>query len=87
LDETNSPRNRRGPHGEEALLQRRLEPWAARRLEDLILRSIEGAEPQSVSVALDGCKPLAKIARIVADRLTQSIAEDLKAVRKPRANG
>jgi DNA-binding transcriptional LysR family regulator len=42
------------------------------------------AEPQTVSVALDGRKPLSKIARIVADRLTHGIAEDLKAVRKAR---
>jgi DNA-binding transcriptional LysR family regulator len=45
----------------------------------------KGAEPQTVSVALDGRKPLSKIAKIVADRLTQSIAEDLKRVRKMRA--
>jgi DNA-binding transcriptional LysR family regulator len=45
----------------------------------------KGAEPQTVSVALDGRKPLSKIAKIVADRLTQSIAEDLKGVRKVRA--
>jgi DNA-binding transcriptional LysR family regulator len=45
----------------------------------------KGAEPQTVSVALDGRKPLSKIAKIVADRLTQSIAEDLKGVRKKRA--
>lgn len=44
----------------------------------------KGAEPQTVSVALDGRKPLSKIARIVADRLTASIAEDLKGVRKKR---
>jgi DNA-binding transcriptional LysR family regulator len=47
----------------------------------------KGAEPQTVSVALDGRKPLSKIAKIVADRLTQSIAEDLKGVRKARAGG
>jgi len=45
----------------------------------------KGAEPQTVSVALDGRKPLSKIAKIVADRLTQGIAEDLKGVRKLRA--
>jgi DNA-binding transcriptional LysR family regulator len=45
----------------------------------------KGAEPQTVSVALDGRKPLSKIAKIVADQLTQSIAEDLKGVRKARA--
>jgi DNA-binding transcriptional LysR family regulator len=45
----------------------------------------KGAEPQTVSVALDGRKPLSKIAKIVADRLVQSIAEDLKGVRKARA--
>jgi DNA-binding transcriptional LysR family regulator len=47
----------------------------------------KGAEPQTVSVALDGRKPLAKIARIVADRLTQSIAADLKGVREARGGG
>ncbi|MDB5517879.1 MAG: hypothetical protein JWQ17_4637 [Tardiphaga sp.] len=47
----------------------------------------KGAEPQTVSVALDGRKPLSKIAKIVADRLTQCIAEDLKGVRKARAGG
>jgi DNA-binding transcriptional LysR family regulator len=47
----------------------------------------KGAEPQTVSVSLDGRKPLSKIARIVADRLMQSIAEDLKGVRKVRAGG
>jgi DNA-binding transcriptional LysR family regulator len=45
----------------------------------------KGAEPQTVSVALDGRKPLSRIAKIVADQLAQSIAEDLKGVRKARA--
>jgi hypothetical protein len=40
-----------------------------------------------LNISLDGSKPLAKIARIVADRLTQSIAADLKGVREARANG
>jgi DNA-binding transcriptional LysR family regulator len=47
----------------------------------------KGAEPQTVSVALDGRKPLSRIAKIVADQLVQSIAEDLKGVRKARAAG
>ena len=45
----------------------------------------KGAEPQTVSIAVDGHKPLSKIAKIVADRLTLGIAEDLKVVRKARA--
>jgi DNA-binding transcriptional LysR family regulator len=45
----------------------------------------KGAEPQTVSVALDGRKPLSRIAKIVADQVAQSIAEDLKGVRKMRA--
>jgi hypothetical protein len=44
----------------------------------------KGAEPQTVSVALDGRKPLSRIARIVADRLMLGIPEDLKGVRKAR---
>jgi DNA-binding transcriptional LysR family regulator len=47
----------------------------------------KGAEPQTVSVALDGRKPLSRIAKIVADQLAQSIAEDLKGVRRVRAAG
>jgi hypothetical protein len=44
----------------------------------------KGAEPQTVSIALDGCKPLSRIARIVADRLMLGIADDLKGVRMAR---
>jgi DNA-binding transcriptional LysR family regulator len=47
----------------------------------------KGAEPQTVSVALDGRKPLSKIAKIVADQLTKDIAEDLEKVRKIRTTG
>jgi DNA-binding transcriptional LysR family regulator len=37
----------------------------------------KGAEPQTISVAIDGRKPLAKIARVVADQLARSMDEDL----------
>jgi DNA-binding transcriptional LysR family regulator len=45
----------------------------------------KGAEPQTVSIALDGRRPLSKIAKIVADQLTAGIVEDLKGVRGTRA--
>lgn len=41
-----------------------------------------GAEPQSVSVAIDGRKPLTRIGRIVADALIAHIAKSLKEVRR-----
>jgi DNA-binding transcriptional LysR family regulator len=37
----------------------------------------KGAEPQTISVAIDGRKPLSKIAKIVADQLAESMDEDL----------
>jgi DNA-binding transcriptional LysR family regulator len=44
----------------------------------------KGAEPQTVSIALDGRRPLSRIVKIVADQLTASIVEDLKGVRGAR---
>ena len=44
----------------------------------------KSAEPQKVSVALDGRKPLSKVARIVADQLAEEMDHDLEAVRKKR---
>jgi DNA-binding transcriptional LysR family regulator len=44
----------------------------------------KGADPQTVSVAIDGRKPLSKIAKIVADHLAQGMDEDLEAVRRKR---
>jgi len=40
----------------------------------------KGAEPQTISVAIDARKPLSKIARIVADQLAESMNEDLSRV-------
>jgi DNA-binding transcriptional LysR family regulator len=37
----------------------------------------KGAEPQTISVAIDGRKPLSKIAKIVADQLAERMDEDL----------
>jgi DNA-binding transcriptional LysR family regulator len=45
----------------------------------------KAAEPQTVSVAIDGRKPLTKIGRIVADMLMTSIRTSLEDVRKLRA--
>ena len=45
----------------------------------------QGAEPQTVSVVLDGRKPLSKIARIVAEHLAASMDDDLQKVRGLRA--
>ncbi len=45
----------------------------------------KSAEPQKVSVALDGRKPLSKVARIVADQLAEEMDHDLEQVRKKRA--
>jgi DNA-binding transcriptional LysR family regulator len=45
----------------------------------------KGAEPQTVSIALDGRRPLSRIAKIVADQLTGGIVEDLAGVRGTRA--
>jgi DNA-binding transcriptional LysR family regulator len=44
----------------------------------------KSAEPQKVSVALDGRKPLSKVAKIVADQLAEEMDRDLEAVRKKR---
>jgi DNA-binding transcriptional LysR family regulator len=45
----------------------------------------KGAEPQTVSIALDGRRPLSRIARIVAEQLCGAITADLKSVRGNRA--
>jgi DNA-binding transcriptional LysR family regulator len=45
----------------------------------------KSAEPQKVSVALDGRKPLSKVARIVADQLAEEMDHDLEQVRTKRA--
>lgn len=42
------------------------------------------AEPQSVSVAIDGRKPVSKVVKIVADALAEQMDEDLALVRKSR---
>jgi DNA-binding transcriptional LysR family regulator len=44
----------------------------------------KGAEPQTVSIALDGRRPLSRIAKIVADQLVAGIVEDLRGVRGSR---
>lgn len=44
----------------------------------------KGAEPQTVSVAIDGRKPLTRIGRIVADTLIANIQQSLEAVRRSR---
>lgn len=41
----------------------------------------KGAEPQTVSIAIDARKPLSRIARIVADMLTESIRQNLEEAR------
>lgn len=41
----------------------------------------KAAAPQTINVALDGRKPLSKVARIVADALAQQMDEDLTMVR------
>jgi DNA-binding transcriptional LysR family regulator len=41
----------------------------------------QGAEPQTVSVAIDGRKPLSKVAKIVADHLADSMEVQLAGVR------
>jgi DNA-binding transcriptional LysR family regulator len=45
----------------------------------------KSAEPQKVSVALDGRKPLSKVGRIVADQLAEEMDHDLEQARKMRA--
>ena len=40
----------------------------------------KGAEPQTISIAIDTRKPFSKIARIVADQLAESMDEDLSRV-------
>ena len=40
----------------------------------------KGAEPQTISLAIDGRMPLTKIAKIVADELAESMEEDLALV-------
>ena len=47
----------------------------------------KGAEPQTVSIAIDGRKPLSKIAKLVADEITGGIVDDLKSVRRSRTAG
>ena len=47
----------------------------------------KGAEPQTVSIAIDGRKPLSKIAKLVADEITGGIVDDLKSVRRTRTAG
>ena len=42
------------------------------------------AEPQKVSVALDGRKPLSKVVKIVADLLAEEMDQDLEMARKKR---
>jgi DNA-binding transcriptional LysR family regulator len=44
----------------------------------------KGADPQTVSVAIDGRKPLSKIAKIVADQLAKGMDDELESVRKKR---
>jgi DNA-binding transcriptional LysR family regulator len=41
-----------------------------------------GAEPQTVSLAIDGRKPLSKVARIVAEQLAQAMDDELQQVRE-----
>jgi DNA-binding transcriptional LysR family regulator len=41
----------------------------------------KSAEPQSISVAIDGRKPLSKIAKIVADQLSEDMDEELARVK------
>jgi DNA-binding transcriptional LysR family regulator len=47
----------------------------------------EGAEPQMVSIAIDGRKPLSKIAHIVADQFAQAIDAELTKVEARRRRG
>jgi DNA-binding transcriptional LysR family regulator len=47
----------------------------------------KGAEPQTVSIAIDGRKPLSKIAKLVADEIIGGIVDDLKSVRRTRTAG
>jgi DNA-binding transcriptional LysR family regulator len=42
----------------------------------------KGAEPQTVSIAIDARKPLSRISRIVADALTESIRQCLEEARR-----
>ena len=42
----------------------------------------KGAEPQTVSLAIDSRKPLSKIAKIVAEQLSQAMDDDLEQVRQ-----
>lgn len=45
----------------------------------------KSAEPQTVGVAIDGRKPLSKVAKIVADALAAQMDEDIAVVRRSRA--
>jgi hypothetical protein len=42
----------------------------------------KGAEPQTVSLASDSRKPLSKVAKIVAEQLSQAMDDDLEQVRQ-----
>jgi DNA-binding transcriptional LysR family regulator len=42
----------------------------------------KGVEPQTVRIAIDARKPLSRIARIVADMLTESIQQNLEEARR-----
>ncbi len=42
----------------------------------------KGAEPQTVSLAIDGRKPLSKVAKIVAEQLSDAMDDDLRRVRE-----
>jgi DNA-binding transcriptional LysR family regulator len=47
----------------------------------------KGAEPQTVSIAIDARKPLSRITRIVSDMLTESIRQNLEQARRPLLPG
>jgi len=42
----------------------------------------KGAEPQTVSLAINSRKPLSKVAKIVAEQLSQAMDDDLKQIRQ-----
>jgi len=47
----------------------------------------EGAEPQTISIAIDSRKPLQRIVRLVADRMAETIAANLERVRRQIDSG
>ena len=55
----------------------------------LVFRPVrdKAAEPQTISIALDGRKPMSKVLKIVADGLAQQMDEDLTMVRNTATIG